>query len=737
MAEPLSKKIDVKSGGGRPYKDVTIIDPNQYEDVVEDEDNHDDWIPLNPSSSGDDKSRRTTQPFFSKFRCLVDCPSPPSCSSPSTVPSTVGSLWTGLVFGWFTPVLQAMQSKLDLDESPNLEEDGKIPPLPEEDSTAAVRDVFERLWKQELIDNPDKPSLVRCLWRAFSPLFISAGFLKLTHDCFQFVGPQVLKGLISFLRNPSEDIGIGLGLTAAVTVAQMVMSLCLRHYFFRCYRVGIRIRTAILYALYQKSLRINSTYYQKHSVGQITNLMSVDVERLQGVITYLHAIWYSFLQIVLAMYFLWQQLGPSCLAGVLVIILSIPLTAISAQWMGNLQKKLMEKKDDRVQVNQEIISNMKIVKLQAWEGPFREKITRLRGVEMRQLLFYDLGQACTWLLWSAVPLLIALSTFGAYVAIAGHSLDVASALTALALFEILRFPLFMLPYVINMIVEAGVAVKRIQDFLSAPDYEPPPRLQDGDDNADRPVVQLKDATFTYQCLDKNTRQSKTNPNLTLQDELNATEQELLLIKARLADAEEHLAELEGRPYVRYGSTASNTDSDDGTATKNDFTNGYERILSLRRVNFECFEGEFVAVVGGVGSGKSTLLRSILGEVQKVSGDVGVRGTIAYFDQKAFIMNDTVKGNIVFGKNGEAEFEEDLYNLAVKSACLEHDLEMLPLGDGTEIGEKVRNYCIVSQSMGFSPGVRINSACNGYPKALTCRFFNWHLTVSFPKGITLR
>jgi ABC-type multidrug transport system fused ATPase/permease subunit len=695
MANPVGKKIDAKSGGGRPYKDVTIIDPNQYDGGGEDEENHDDWIPLNPLSTGDPPSQRTSQSFFSKFRyCPGSRPSSSSssssASSPSTLPPvTVGSLWTALVFGWFTPVLQAMQSKLDVGESPNLEEDQGIPPLPHEDSTAAVSDVFEKLWTQELIDNADNPSLVRCLWRAFSPLFISAGFLKLTHDCLQFVGPQVLKGLISFLRDPSEDIRIGLGLTAAVTVAQVIMSLCLRHYFFRCYRVGIRIRTAILYALYQKSLRINATYYQKHPVGQITNLMSVDVERLQGVITYLHAIWYSFLQIVLAMYFLWQQLGPSCLAGVLVIVLSIPLTAVSAQWMGSLQTKLMEKKDARVQANQEIITNMKVVKLQAWEGPFREKITRLRGVEMRQLLIYDLGQACTWLLWSIVPLLIALSTFGAYVAIAGQSLDVATALTALALFEILRFPLFMLPYVINMIVEAGVAVKRIQEFLSAPDYEPPLRLQDSHDHAKKPVVQLSDATFTYQSFDKKRQKSTAAEDLNLQDALDETEQDLLLIKAKLADAEEHLAELEGRPYVRYGSTISSADGDDNTTTKNDHNNGYDKILSLRRVNFECFQGEFVVVVGGVGSGKSTLMRSILGEVQKVSGDVGVRGTIAYFDQKAFIMNDTVRGNIVFGRDGEGGVDEDLYKLAVKSTCLEHDLEMLPSGDETEIGEKVR------------------------------------------------
>jgi ATP-binding cassette subfamily C (CFTR/MRP) protein 1 len=591
--------------------------------------------------------------------------------------SILAGLWRSLVFGWFTPVLKGIQEQLDLGRSPDLENEEAIPPLPKEDSTSYLTSQFEELWKKEQ-QTAEQPSLVPCLWKAFSPLFIQAGFLKAIHDCLQFVGPQVLNGLIQFLRTPSDSMSTGIMLTATVTVAQLCMSLCLRHYFFRCYRVSLRIRTCVLLAIYQKSLTIDPSYYQKHPVGQITNLMSVDVQRLQDVVTYLHAIWYSFLQIALAMYFLWQQLGPSCLAGVGVILASIPLTAVSAQWMGRLQKKLMEKKDDRVQTNQETIVNMKVVKLQAWEGPFRDKVKHLRRLELRQLLHYALAQACTGLMWSAVPLLIALSTFAAYVTIAGHSLDVASALTALALFEILRFPLFMLPYVINMLVEAGVALKRIEDFLSAPDHVPPPRLEDPNT-----VIQLSNATFSY----RHVLPSTNKKNSTVQEHLEKTEEELLLIKAKLADAEEHLAELEGRPYKRYESTVGSSkryDSGDDSGDEEKIDSAPEKLLSLRRANFECKEGEFIAIVGSVGSGKSTFLKSILGEVQRISGEVGVRGKLAYFDQKPFIMNDTVEGNVLFGKSDK---DIELYKLAIQSCCLEHDLTLLPNGDQCEIGER--------------------------------------------------
>ena len=571
---------------------------------------------------------------------------------------------------------------------------------------------------------PASPSLAYCLWKSFSPTFIKAGFLKLIHDCLQFVGPQVLNGLIQFLRTPTgENLSTGIYLTLAVSVAQLLMSLTLRHYFFTCYRVGIRLRTALLMAIYKKSLSIDSSYYNHHPIGQITNLMSVDVQRLQDAITFLHAIWYSFLQIGLALYFLWQQLGPSCLAGVAVILCSIPITAIMASWMGSLGQQVMQKKDDRVQVNQEILSNMKVVKIQAWESSFRDKVTHLRRVELRQLWKYMLGQACVWLTWSAIPLLIALSTFAAYVTIAGQVLDVASALTALALFEILRFPLFMLPMVINNIVEGKVSLKRIEDFLSAPDRVPPRKLK-----ATSPkMVDMYNATFSYDFTHSSTPKpvskvpsarltSGARPTIAM--EINAAQSapgadRISAETASVVSDEESSTAAAPSAAPPFLSRASQSGEvlksqpqqqryQNVSATWGLSSSPHDHLLiehstALKRVNFTCNEGEFIAVVGSVGSGKSTLLKAILGEVQRLSGDVAVRGKVAYFDQKPFIMNETVKQNILFahsdavelggGTNGNYGYNDELYKLAIKSCSLQHDLDMLQHGDRTEIGER--------------------------------------------------
>ncbi len=77
----------------------------------------------------------------------------------------------------------------------------------------------------------------------------------------------------------------------------------------------MNLRSSIVTAVYSKSLVISAATMSRKSTGEISNLMSVDSTRLQELTPYLHAIWYSFYQIAVALYFLWQQLGPSCLAG--------------------------------------------------------------------------------------------------------------------------------------------------------------------------------------------------------------------------------------------------------------------------------------------------------------------------------------------------------------------------------------------------------------------------------------
>ena len=522
------------------------------------------------------------------------------------------SFWSQLVFGWLTPLLALGNDKKKLET-----DDLKMIPLPSDCQTDYLKAAFDKAWKEEL--KKSHPNLLRALFRAFGFDYLVGGFvLKLTHDLCIFVGPQVLNGMILFLKTGDAPVKRGLYLTLAVTISQLTMSFCLRHYFFKCYLFGLRIRTAVVAAVYKKALVLDAAERQARTLGEITNLMTIDAQKLQDLTSYLHAIWYSFVQIALAIFFLWQQLGPSCLGGVAVIVIMIPVTKEVAKWMGGLQKNLMKARDERVDVNSEVLGGMKVIKMQAWEGPFQNRIMRLRNAELTRLWNYILASCISTMLWSGTPLAVALATFASYV-LAGNELDVATALTSLALFDIIRFPLFMLPnsktkttsgglvaiyyspsshpicvisrphnslallflVVINRIVEAGVSLTRVRSFLLCDEHHPV-----GCGGLREPGIYMENVTAVYESTKPLLNGSDMSPEA---KELADKNWEISLLKAQLDDAEVKINELSKKE-------GKDRDGDEAAYLST-------RLLCLSRINFECRPGQLIAVVGGVGCGK--------------------------------------------------------------------------------------------------------------------------------------
>uniref|UniRef100_A0A0D9WM62 ABC transporter C family member 13 n=1 Tax=Leersia perrieri TaxID=77586 RepID=A0A0D9WM62_9ORYZ len=106
-------------------------------------------------------------------------------------------------------------------------------------------------------------------------------------------------------------------------------------------------------------------------------------------------------------------------------------------------------------------------------------------------------------------------------------------------------------------------------------------------------------------------------------------------------------------------------------------------LNLKKINLVVKAGEKVAICGEVGSGKSTLLAAVLGEVPKTEGSIQICGKIAYVSQNAWIQSGTVQDNILFGSS----MDEQRYQEILERCSLVKDLEMLPYGDCTQIGER--------------------------------------------------
>eukprot|EP00820_Chromera_velia_P015173 Cvel_25155.t1-p1 / transcript=Cvel_25155.t1 / gene=Cvel_25155 / organism=Chromera_velia_CCMP2878 / gene_product=ABC transporter C family member 8, putative / transcript_product=ABC transporter C family member 8, putative / location=Cvel_scaffold2813:14284-22983(+) / protein_length=791 / sequence_SO=supercontig / SO=protein_coding / is_pseudo=false len=219
------------------------------------------------------------------------------------------------------------------------------------------------------------------------------------------------------------------------------------------------------------------------STGEIVNLMSVDGQRLQDLMSYFHTLWSGPLQITLSLVLLWRHVGVAVLAGAGIMALSIPLTLWVSKQMQTIQKKIMKIKDERIKMTNECLAGMKIIKLYGWEQSMGDKIGEIRENELRLLWRYRLTQVFSRTLFQTVPLLVSIGTFTCYVLIPGNELTAEKVFPALVLFNILRFPMAMLPFLINNTLEAAVSIKRLQDFFASPETDPLPDIPRG-----RPAV---------------------------------------------------------------------------------------------------------------------------------------------------------------------------------------------------------------------------------------------------------
>ncbi|AWP18241.1 putative multidrug resistance-associated protein 1-like [Scophthalmus maximus] len=453
-----------------------------------------------------------------------------------------------------------------------------------------------------------EPSLFWALCLTFGPYFLISCLYKLIQDMLMFVGPEILRLLIRFINNSGAPSWHGYFYTALLFICTCVQSLLLHKYFHVCFVSGMRLRTAIIGAVYRKALVISSAARRTSTVGEIVNLMSVDAQRFMELVTYINMIWSAPLQVVLALYFLWQNLGPSVLAGVAVMVLMVPVNAVIAMKTKTYQVAQMKNKDSRIKLMNEMLNGIKVLKLYAWELAFKDKVSQIREIELQVLKKAAYLGAISTFTWVCAPFLVALSTFTVYVLIDERNiLDAQKAFVSLALFNILRFPLNMLPMVISSMVQASVSMKRLRVFLSHEELQ-----EDGVEHkavaGSRHSISITDGVFSW-CK-----------------------------------------------------TESPT---------------------LKRLNVCIPEGSLVAVVGHVGSGKSSLLSALLGEMDKLEGTVAIKGLVAYVPQQAWIQNATLRDNIVFGQ----EWREAWYQGVVEACALQPDLEMLPAGDETEIGEK--------------------------------------------------
>ncbi|OOQ89136.1 ABC transporter family protein [Penicillium brasilianum] len=596
------------------------------------------------------------------------------------------SFFSIITFQWMSPLMRVGYLRsLDLQDIWTVNPNRRVDVLSER-LDAALEDRIARGTKR---------SLAWALYDTFRFEFLLGAVCQFFSSLLLVFAPYLTRYLIAYATEayaaqhsdrPEPHIGRGMGFVVGITCMQALQSLCTNQFLYRGQMVGGQIRAVLISQVFNKAMKLSgrakaggqatpeevkaleatkealmkqggkeTSQDSKAAVaatggvagdgrgwnnGRIVALMSIDVDRINLAMGMFHMIWTAPITIIVTLILLIVNIGYSCLSGYALLILGMPLLTLAVRSLIKRRRSINKITDQRVSLTQEILQAVRFVKYFGWESSFLNRLKEIRKREIRSiqtLLAVRNGILCVSM---SIPVFASMLAFITY-ALSNHDLNPAPIFSSLALFNSLRMPLNMMPLVIGQVTDAWTALNRIQEFLLAEEQKEDIEKDETMSNA----IEIENASFTWE---------------------------------RLPTDEKEGGKDQKKP-AKHPKSTTLTSPDE---KENEDTVPLEP-FKLKNVTLEVGRNELLAVIGTVGCGKSSLLSALAGDMRVTDGKVRMSTTRSFCPQYAWIQNATVRNNILFGK----EYDESWYEQVIDACALAPDLEILPNGDSTEIGER--------------------------------------------------
>ncbi|OAQ61395.1 ATP-dependent bile acid permease [Pochonia chlamydosporia 170] len=570
-------------------------------------------------------------------------------------PEVRANLLSIITFNWLGTLLRTGYSRpLQADD---------LYDLPSTRLAIGHANLLEKSWAARFKQNKERPPSRRwCSWWPFSTRrttdttvlalslndvcfrwFWSGGLLKMFGDLTQIVSPLLIRFLISSLNDSSQQayrsgFGFAIGLFALLALSVITNV----HGFYRSATTGILLRAALMHVIYRRAttkLTERAKLKGDLGAGKLMSLMSADVTRVEFCCGFFHSAWTSILQIILCLGLTIWTLGYSALPGFGLLALLYPLQSFMMKNLFRLRRTSMPFTDARVKAVVEAVSTIRLVKTNAYEQSLLSKIGKLRSGEVVYIRKRMLLRAINIAVSFTAPTLASVVSIVCYGATTENGMQASVVFSALTFFLLMRTPLGSLPIAISAIADARAALERLSLFMVASDdsiaHDAALRhelSQKGRDAGHDYIIEVEDAMFAYH------------------------------------DDEQLFAGHDG-----------NDEKSNATPSQRLYIDS----LSVKK-------HQVVSIVGPVASGKSSVFGALLGDMHLVKAescsinlDLSVSSQLALAPQVAWLLSDTIRENIVFGR----PFDASWYSEVLTRCCLHPDLEVLSDSDMTVVGEK--------------------------------------------------
>ncbi|XP_045789107.1 ABC transporter C family member 8-like [Trifolium pratense] len=365
-----------------------------------------------------------------------------------------------LIFSWVNSLLNLGYSK------PLALED--IPSLVSEDESNMAYQKFVHAWESLVRERGKNNTKSLVLWsivRTYLKENLLIAFYALIRTISVVVSPLILYAFVNYSNRTEEDLKKGLSIVGFLIVSKVFESLPQRHWVFNSRRSGMKMRSALMVAVYQKQLRLSSSARTRHSAGEIVNYIAVDAYRMGEFPWWFHTTWTSALQLILSIGVLFGVVGIGALPGLVPLFICGLLNVPLARILQNCQLQFMIAQDERLRSTSEILNSMKIIKLQSWEEKFKNLVESLRDKEFVWLSKTQFLKANNSFLYWMAPTVVSAVVFLGCAVTKSAPLNAETIFTILATLRNMGEPVRMIPEALSIMIQVKVSFDRLNKFL--------------------------------------------------------------------------------------------------------------------------------------------------------------------------------------------------------------------------------------------------------------------------------